>query len=169
MAVSDRQSVRLERRLRLALRLVIYPLAIGLIVLAWQRTHSQTAAFGLRPLAHWQGQTSQHQAIRLVTDIEDLRALRTSVVMRCTDGSSAKFDIVMTAQYLGPRGDPLGGIQPPRVLKDSRGRAMTVRAWVKTNAGGDPKGTLTATAVSIDGQVKCEVLRVGFASQPTTS
>ncbi len=169
MAEPHNQSVRLERRLRLALRLVLYPLAIGLIVLAWQRTHSQTVAHDLPRPVRWRGQTSQHQAISMATAFGRLTNLRTFVLMGCTDGSSVGFDIVMRAQDLARHGDRFRGSQQAKVLTDSTGRTMTVRAWVRASATGNVNGTLTAAAVTIDRRVGCEAQPVGFASLPISS
>jgi hypothetical protein len=166
MAVSDGQSVRLERRLRLALRLVLYPLAIGLMVLAWQRTHPQTVAHvhGPPPPVHWLGQTSQHQTIRAVTALGRLQALRTSIVMPCDDGSSAGLRVVMTAQNLVRRGDRFEGSQQDKILKDSTGRVMTGRAWVSVDAIGELRGVLTAVAFTADRRVACRARPVSFSS-----
>lgn len=168
MVVPNNRSIRLERRLRLALRLVLYPLAIGLIALSWQRTHPKTVAHvdGPPPPVQWHGQTSQRQAILMVTALRRLQSLRTFVVLPCDDGSSVGFDIVMTAQNLVRRGDQFKGSQQDKILKDSAGRAMTANAWVRASTTGNLKGTLTATAVTIDRQVGCKVRPISFTSTP---
>jgi hypothetical protein len=172
MAEPRNQSVRLERRLRFALRIVLYPLAVGLIALVWQRTHPQTAAHHwYRPLppVHWRGQTSQHQAIRLVTAGGRLKALRTFVLIPCDDRSSVGFTIAMTVQDIRRHGDGFRGVQPPRVVKDSTGRARTVRAWARASTTGQPAGRLQATAATANGQVECQARPISFTSRPATS
>jgi hypothetical protein len=172
MAVSDGQSVRLERRLRLVLRLVLYPVAIGLIALVWQHTHPQPLAHDLpnppRPV-HWRGQTSQHQPIHAVTALRRLQALRSVILMPCDDGSSVRFGIVIAAQDLIRRGDQFYGGQDGRISKDSAGRAMTVHAWVRASTTGNLMGRLTATAVTIDRRVECRTRAVSFTSTAVSS
>ena len=63
----------LNRRLGIAVRLVLYPMAIGLIVIAWRHYH------GDPPVAHplrWSGVTSQGQAIRAATSRTYIRGAR---------------------------------------------------------------------------------------------
>jgi hypothetical protein len=79
---------RRARKLRIAVRLVFYPLALGLIASAWWYSHDRgPQPRGLRPVG-WQGVTSQGRVIKAVTAHGRVEVLNTYVVERCSDQSA---------------------------------------------------------------------------------
>jgi hypothetical protein len=152
MAVSNNQDARLERRLRLALRLVLYPLAIGLIVLAWQRTHPKTAAFVPTPQAQptqgqplverWVGGTGQGQPVRAVTVDGVLTFLETRIVTHCLDGSPWTLRLTMFASEFRRTGDIVNGRQGPALTTSDQGEPVRVATRVRTKMYHNPVGTI---------------------------
>src|SRR5919201_4049854 len=80
----DQRDALLERRIRLGIRLVFYPVAIVLIVLAWHQRQSSPAH--AHPVS-WRGVTAQGRPIRAVTSGGVLTSVDTEVPERCVDGS----------------------------------------------------------------------------------
>src|SRR3954447_22741514 len=79
---------RRARRFRIVVRLVFYPMALGLIALAWQQYHGDASSQGhVFRIGNWSGLTSQGQGIRARTGDELLTSLRTQVMEQCSDGS----------------------------------------------------------------------------------
>ena len=137
--MSTGQDVRLERRLRLALRLVLYPLAIGLIVLTWQRTHPKTVAFVPTPQAQppaerWVGATGQGQSVWGVTIDGVLTFLETRVVTHCLDGSIWTLRLSLASADLQQSGDIVSSGQGPTLTTSDQGEpviiAFRMRSWM---------------------------------------
>jgi hypothetical protein len=80
------------RHLGIAMRLVLYPLALGLIVLAWQQYHGGSSEadppvhHGVRVVV-WRGVTSQGEAMTAHTRSGRLVFFDMQARERCSDGS----------------------------------------------------------------------------------
>jgi hypothetical protein len=81
----DRRDERIARRVRIAVRVVLYPAAVALIVVAWRHQHSQASNGDVG----WKGSTSQGQDVQAWISRDGfLTALDTRVLELCSDGSS---------------------------------------------------------------------------------
>ena len=112
MAIAaDPEDERRARRLGIRVRVVFYPLALGLIVLAWQHYHGGDApqAYPL-PVVEWNGVTSQNRPIH-ATSIKGgvVRSLFTTVQERCDDGSFFTFNWFSAQRHFLQRGDSMSG------------------------------------------------------------
>src|SRR4051794_30356031 len=87
--VLDLTPQRRARKFRLAVRLVFYPLAVGLIAIAWHHYHGDSAR--AVPIVRWQGLTSQKEPIAATTQAGVLTFLDTRVIEACSDGSAIRF------------------------------------------------------------------------------
>jgi hypothetical protein len=130
------------RRLRIGIRLVLYPLAVLLIVVAW---HRHTAGSGHINVVSWKGVTSQGETIRAVTVAGALTTLETRVFERCFDGSgftlhwrlgSTRF-VQHGKNVSGGEGGPGHSFSGEPVLYDDR-------MW--GYLGAHPGGTISAQA-----------------------
>jgi hypothetical protein len=175
MAAPGDQSVRLERRLRLALRLVLYPLAIGLIVLAWQHKHPQTVAHGPTtqvqpPVVRWVGSTGQGQPVRAVTIDGVLTFLETRVVTHCLDGSPWTLRLTMFAGEFQRTGNIIDGRQGPRLTTSDQGEPVRVATRVRTKMYHNPVGTIFSEVTRRPGprSVYCSSYELDYALSRAT-
>jgi hypothetical protein len=152
MAMSDGQDARLERRLRLALRLVLYPLAIGLIVLTWQRTHPKTAELSpitqaqptrVRPPAvRWIGATEQGQPVQAATVDGVLTYLQTRVVTHCSDGSTWTLWLSLTSADLQQSGETVSSGQRPLLTTSNQGEPVVISFRLRSRMDGQRVGAI---------------------------
>jgi hypothetical protein len=125
--------------MRIALRLVLYPMALGLIALAWQHYHGSSAPADPIHADGWAGLTDQGETVRAVSSHGVLEILDTGVMERCTDGS-------VFTRLVRLRG-----------RQDGRGRRL-VR--VSATTGAHPHGTIVAQETR--GARRCYSGPVGF-------
>jgi hypothetical protein len=140
---ADPEDVRRARRLGIVVRLVLYPLALGLIALAWQHYHGDPAEADLAPAVRWSGATGQGQPVR--GDIGDglLIFFETHVVERCSDGGVYKQDWAVGREVLVQGGEEVHGREAGRGRAYS-GRPVVFDARVSARMGDHPSGTVRA-------------------------
>jgi hypothetical protein len=164
--VVDLSDQRRARRLRIGFRLVFYPLALGLIALAWQNDHGGAAApRGPQPVG-WEGLTSQGRVIKGVTYRRLLETLNTYVVERCSDGSTFTFHWFPARHRFAQNGNVLHGHQvgiagsgPDDVWNNS--------VWA--TLGEHPRGKIRAKMrlTTVHGAVHCDSGDVTFSLRRT--
>lgn len=173
MAEPKRQDLRLERQLRLGIRLVFYPLAIGLIALAWQRTHPKTVSFSpvtrgpaslVQPFKAWVGVTGQGHPVWAETVDGVLTSLTTSIVTHCRDGSTWTLRLTMFAGRFTRAGDIVNGRQGPARGTSDQGEPVRVTTRVRTKMS-YPVGTIVSEVTRSPGphSVHCRSYEVDYA------
>jgi hypothetical protein len=143
----DPRDVRLERRLRIGLRLVLYPLALGLIALVWQYSHRdppEPAAIQVVHVVHWAGVTDQGQTIRGTSSAGRFRSLGTAVLQDCSNQSPLTFRWFSGPQHFQQSGRAVRGRQAGTGRLDSGG-PIKFDVRVRAQMGSDVHGTLNAT------------------------
>jgi hypothetical protein len=160
----DRRAERLARRVRFAVRLVFYPLALALIVVAWQRYHGDAASGHGTEIAGWQGTTSQGERIGATTGDARLVYLDTHLRERCSDGSSFSFHWVPGEARFVQRGADVHG----RTSVAGRSTSGELIEWdnqLWARLGDHPRGSLRAQLVfpNRPGGVRCDSGPVSFA------
>jgi hypothetical protein len=140
-AVEPRDERR-ARRLMIAFRLIFYPLALGLIVLAWQQYHGDTSQADEGPVVEWRGVTAQGQAIQArTTEDGRLTALDAYLVERCSDGTRSYFRWYPGRRRFVQDGDEVRGHQSgPAVASSSPN--LLFDAWVSAHMAASPRGTI---------------------------
>src|SRR3954468_13199487 len=156
---------RRARRFRIVVRLVFYPMALGLIALAWQQFHGDASSQGhVYRIGHWSGVTSQGQAIRVSSADESLAFLDTHVVERCSDGSEFTTHWYPARHRFVQHGDDFRGRQagPGR---DYSGKPVVYDSRVWGRMGAHPRGTIRAQVswTTSRGRVSCDSGLVTFA------
>jgi hypothetical protein len=91
------------RRYRIAVRLILYPLAFGLILVFWQRHKSDDPPSPIEQMV-WGGLTSQGKGIRALTVSGRLMRLSAHVPETCSDGRTWDFHPVVSQPGLVQRG-----------------------------------------------------------------
>jgi hypothetical protein len=155
-----------DRRLRIAVRLVLYPLALGLIVLVWQRHHSDAAQTKTTDPVTWSGTTGQGQAVRAVTTNGILTRLNTHVVEHCSDGSVFTLYWTPTQQRLVQHGEDVGGVDK-RPGYSYSGEPVVYDDGMWAHVGAHPYGSISAQdSWTKDGRtVQCHSGPVAFELQ----
>lgn len=102
MGETDDHDARIERRLRLGIRLVFYPLCLGLIALAWTHHQRGPATQAQAPPhqtgATWVfGTTEQGQQVQAAIVDGVLASFETRVVTHCLDGTTWTLRLTMSA------------------------------------------------------------------------
>jgi hypothetical protein len=137
----DARDVRLERRLRIGLRLVLYPLALGLIALAWQYSHSDPPVADAKPVVQWSGVTSQGRSILGTSSGGRLRSLDTTLVQGCSNHSAFTVRWYPGPQRFQQHGEVVRGHQAGPGSTASGG-PIRFDGWVRARMGTDPQGTI---------------------------
>src|SRR3954447_4134162 len=160
----DRRAERLARRVRFATRLVFYPVALVLIVVAWQRYHGDAASGHGTEIAGWQGTTSQGAGIGAITGDARLVYLDTYLRERCSDGSSFNFHWVPGEARFVQRGDSVHG-QTSVAGRSTSGELIKWNNQVWVDLGDHPRGSLRAQLLYPNraGGVSCDSGPVTFA------
>jgi hypothetical protein len=141
---SDPGDERLERRLRLGIRLVFYPLALGLIAFAWHARHRSEAPARALHLLAWSGRTAQGQRIQAVIgDDGRLASLFTRIKERCSDGSTFTVHWSINQSQFAQDGDAVNGRQGPIAGTDYDGKPVVFDTRIQGRMGAHPQGTLT--------------------------
>src|SRR5690242_2566085 len=97
--MDDAIDPRIGRRYRIAVRLLLYPLALGLIVVAWHHRPGGSEARASDYVA-WSGVTAQGQDIRVSTADGVITSLSTHVAEPCSDGSTFTLDWAPPKRWL---------------------------------------------------------------------
>jgi hypothetical protein len=149
--------------MRTAVRLVLYPLALGLIVLAWQHRHpyAEDPTGGV----NWRGVTAQGQAILGITTPDGhLTRLDTHLIERCSDGESFDEHWIPSRRRFVQHGENLyGRAGGPGYLYG--GQPLVDDIQVRAQMGAHPHGTLRGqvTWTNANRTVRCESGPVSFA------
>lgn len=145
--------------MRIGVRLLCYPLAIGLIALAWH--YGRAPAASKVEAVNWHGLTSQHQQIRAVTADGQLTFLDTHLVERCADGTS--FDWRWFPAHFAQRGAEVTAHQRGSG-RDFWRESIVADTSMQAQMGLHPRGVLRTRVVRTThhGKVSCESGPVSF-------
>jgi hypothetical protein len=140
----DTRNVRRERRLGIAVRLVLYPMALGLIVLAWRHYHGEPGRSAPVHLTLWKGVTSQRQPISLATtDDGRVTSVAVHLLERCDRGSIYNQGWTPGLPHLVQHGEDVRGHQGGMGRTYSGLPVMfDARLWARM--GARPHGTMRA-------------------------
>ena len=146
----------------IAIRLVLYPMALGLIVLAWQHYHGDPEA-GATPFKTRSGVTSQGQAIQVSTKGSLLTFFNTRVVERCSNGLSYTQRWSPNLNHFVQHGDDVRGRETGSGYADT-GLPVTRDMRVSARMDAQPSGTIrTRVRLSLDHvRVSCDSGPVTF-------
>jgi hypothetical protein len=158
-----------DRRMRIAVRLVLYPIALGLIALAWQQYHGAPAKGHVYRIVNWSGVTSQGQEVRGRTGDDVLTWFSVHVVERCSDGSAFTAGWRPGQRHFEQRGADLRGHDTgPGTANGGRPARYDDRIWARM--GEHPRGTIRSrvSRTTEHGKViRCESGPVTFALRPS--
>jgi hypothetical protein len=160
----DPRAEPLDRRLRIGHRLVLYPLALGLIVFAWQYLRSDPPQAEATSIVSWSGVTSQRKAIAATTGDGRLTSINTYLVERCSNGSS------YTQQWYPGRYRFVQDGENARARQKAASRSrsgvpVVFDAQVRAHMGAHPSGTIRAQVswTTGHGTLRCDSGPVTFA------
>jgi hypothetical protein len=160
----DRRAERLARRVRLAVRLVFYPAALVLIVVAWQHYHGNAASGHATDIVGWQGTTSQGERILATTGDARLVYFDTYLRERCSDGSQFTFHWMPGEARFVQHGATVHG-QTAEVGRAASGELIEYDNQLSVRLGDRPSGTVRARLgyPNRAGGVHCDSGTVSFA------
>src|SRR3954447_7545159 len=150
---------RRARRLAIGTRLVLYPLALGLVVFAWQHYRHDSP-----DIEQWAGSTGQGQVMRVTTVDGQLRLFSAPVLAPCSSGPPFTFRLSIAPQRFVQRGEHVHAHYAAAGRTDSR-QPLRFEAEVWARVGEHPRGTLDLQ-VRLPGEagwVVCESRGVTFA------
>jgi hypothetical protein len=168
MEEASPRDVRTERLLRIAVRLVFYPCAVGLIALAWHQHHGGPANARQRGVERWRGVTSQGLVLRASTQKGMLVFLDVVLRAPCSDGSLWTFHWTPGPNRFTQIGTDLRGRAGPEPNVSYSGEAAVVDTQVRAQMGAQPRGTLLTEAHRGHRGVFCSSGRVTFALHHAT-
>jgi hypothetical protein len=153
------------RRAGVIVRLVLYPMALGLIALAWHEYHgSDTRKGHVYDVVRWSGVTSQGQAIRARTSDGVLTGLLTRVEERCRNGRTFHFGWAPGQYRFAQHGESVRGRQagPGRT---TAGDPFTAKTTLWAQLGDRPHGGISAHLTWSNGgqKVPCASDEVTFS------
>jgi hypothetical protein len=91
----------LARRLKLGVRLVIYPLLLGALVLALHIRHAEAQGGGpATPLVTWVGMTAQRYQVSATTQGDRLTSVNANILVECEDGRTFRIDPLLRGSQL---------------------------------------------------------------------
>jgi hypothetical protein len=154
---------RRARRMGIAIRLVLYPMALGLIVLAWQHYHGDSSQAESIHVVEWRGVTSQGRAMRAGSVEGRLISLDVTVLERCSDGSPFSFRWTPAQDRFVQHGEALRG-RTVATGETSSGEPAAYDNQVRARIGDHPRGTITVHVdwTRKDGTVACDSGPVTF-------
>jgi len=160
----DRRAERLARRVRLGIRLVFYPAALALIVVAWQHYHGNDASGAGTDIVGWRGVTSQGEQILATTGDARLVYLDTYLQERCSDGSGFSFHWMPGEARFVQHGGSVRG-QTAEVGRARDGELIEYNNRLSVRLGERPSGTIRASLVYPNrrGGVRCDSGPIAFA------
>jgi hypothetical protein len=158
---SETREHKRARRLRIGVRLVLYPLAFGLAALAWHYQHSASAQYDAAGSVQWQGLTSQGEPIQATANGVVLSFLHTHLLERCTNGWT--FDQESRQGYFIQFGETVRREQTYPARSNSNDRTV-VNISLDGRMGTHPTGAFRAeTKVTTTyGVVRCKSGPVTF-------
>ena len=155
---------RSARRYGIGIRLVLYPLALALIVVAWRHYHGPEKHFKVVEFPRWVGTTSEGMPVSgRITDEGRAVTFAIPISEHCSDGSEFVFDWYPGLQRWVQRGSDLYGSSSGSNV-DSRGFPATYYNQIKARIDARPRGTVTGwTRVETPGgSVNCASGPVSF-------
>jgi hypothetical protein len=153
MAASTEDDLRLARRLKLGVRLVVYPMLLVLLAVAW---HVRTSRGADSPGAPFRGSSSQGEEVTATIDGGRLTSLGVPLQLRCDDGQADRFTWTPSPDTYQQHGDTVTAHRLPTTHVDGE-RSYTYEARLQMVLGDHPHGTVwltntwTWTATGIDG------------------
>jgi hypothetical protein len=144
----DSRDVRASRRAGIAIRLVLYPIALALIALAWRHANGGSSEAnppqrGLR-VAGWVGVTSQGQPIKVVTGNGRVSFVDTELPERCSDGSVFTLHWLPFGHQFVQHGVHFRGLHIGSGRTES-GAPFTFETRMRGRMGTHPDGTIQAS------------------------
>jgi hypothetical protein len=161
VVLPDGADARQERKGRLAARFVLCSFAIGIMVLAWQRSHDEPDAHPPSPWVEWIGKTSQDQPIRIRAYKHEVRSIATRLHVNCRDGHRINVHFVPLRSDITQHGDLLLANLGPTLVpgRDSMpvrfrahlvaGLAIHMSGSIGATVSGGPQGKLLCAAPGI--------------------
>ena len=146
-------------------RLILYPLALGLIALLWHQQHGPSAKSDVTEVVHRKGITSQGQPIQVSTSGVVLTYLDTKVIEPCSEGGDFTFRWFPGEGRFAQRGETVWAEHTYSGFDDLIRRPYVARMRVQGHVGARPVGTVygEATLTTTDGAVRCYSGPVTFA------
>jgi hypothetical protein len=149
MGEADDQDARIERRLRLGIRLVLYPLCLVLIALAWTH-HQRGSATQSQAQPHETGATwvfgTTEQGQRVDATIVDgvFSYFATRVVTHCLDGTTWTLRLTMSDGEFKQTGEVIAGQQGPILTTSDQGEPVLVMTRVRAQMHHETVGTIVS-------------------------
>jgi hypothetical protein len=154
---------RRARRMGIAIRLVLYPMALGLIVLAWQHYHGDSSEAEPIHVVEWSGVTSQGKAMHASSADGRLLVFDTTVLARCSDGSPFAFRWNPAVNRFTQHGEDLRG-RAEATVNTASGDSVEYDNRVSARMDDHPHGTIRVQLdwTRNDGTVACDSGPVTF-------
>ena len=155
---------RSARRYGIGIRLVLYPLALALIVLAWRHYHGGSEHFKVVEVPLWVGTTSEGMRVSgRINDNGEVVRLAIPMTERCSDGSSFVFHWYPGTVRWVQTGADLHGASTGHDV-DDRGFATTYGNRIDARIDAHPHGTASDWSLTTTehGPVTCRSGVVGF-------
>jgi hypothetical protein len=170
MAATDARDARTERRLRVGIRLVFYPLCLGLIALAWAHYHRGSDTRAHQQSVSWVGVTQQGEVARAVTVDGVLTFLKTRIVTRCLNGETWTLRLIMLAGEFTRTGDVVSGQQGPTATTSDQGERVLIVTRVRAQMRNNLIGTIASEVTRSPGQrsVRCSSYKLNYTLRRTT-
>jgi hypothetical protein len=160
-----------DRRLRWTVRLVLYPIAIALIAVAWHQRHASAEA-PTRPLVPtpptwWEGRTTQGRLVAAERIGSTVIRLKIMMVYRCEIGHAELWSLFGAASFRH---------HGPAATADFRNAGIyggdlrgTMTSTVRTDAGAQIRGAATGAAAVHGPRRRCATGPVAFRLSRTRS
>lgn len=136
--------------------MVLYPMALGLIALAWHHYRSDASPADALPRVEWNGVTSQDEAMRAVTIDGVLTRIDTHLVEQCSDGSGYTEHWYPAQHRFVQHGEALRGRQAGPGHTYS-GKPIVFDNRIQARIGALPHGSMSAhVTFTKPGTVSCK-------------
>jgi hypothetical protein len=177
MDAADDRDLVLARRLKLGVRLVVYPLLLGLVALVWHVRHADGAQEPRRrgPISRpvtsypryesWVGDTGRSWVVSASSTDASLSRLAAPVALRCDDGDPFTFRLEIWFADGERRADAVEATRAEAGVHADDGSPMAYTARVDAHLGGLPAGHLAVTVLwdRPQGRTRCVSGPVAFA------
>src|SRR4051812_23508943 len=143
MDAADLNAEYRARRVRIVVQLVFYPLALGLIVLAWQHYRGGSSQAHGEGAVLWTGSTSQGKPMRASINNGVLMTFSTRVLESCSDGTVFTLHWYPGPQRFVQQGEDVQGVQAGGARTNSGAPDLYEnRVWAHIDD--QPSGTIWA-------------------------
>ena len=169
MAATDAKTRSIERRLRLGIRLVLYPLCLGFIALAWTHQRGPTTREQPPPVL-WVGATEQGEPVRVVTVDGVLISFRTRIVTHCLNGATWVLSLTMSADAFRQTGNVVSGQQGPNLRTSEQREPVVISSRMRARIDSRPRGTIHSDVTRNPGprSVQCSSPELHYALHRST-